>query len=283
MRGGGRQGVDSSASSGAASVGPGDLAPGRRGRLGSRRPAFAPNPLGGAGAEVPRGGPAHPLPLLLAFAALSLAVGFAWTWPRLLAASAAVLLWLLWPAPSRRPWRGLLFFLPMILLVPLLHGLQWRGFAGGLPWTWESAALLRGTQSALRLALWILVSARALERLGGSACMIRLPRNRRLARFFLAPVLALACLELSLREAWLLERAWRARGGLEGRNWRAAHWPSLILPLFRNLLARADGLAESLELRRFPSLWAGEALRLPGLGDILPLVPVLVLLIWLWP
>jgi hypothetical protein len=60
-------------------------------------------------------------------------------------------------------------------------------------------------------------------------------------------------LELALRESWLLERAWRARAG-KGRR---PHWPALILPLFRNLLARSETLSESLALRRFPQRWAG--------------------------
>ncbi len=108
------------------------------------------------------------------------------------------------------------------------------------PWYFGPDGLRWGLTGAARMGLWILVSARCLESLHPAALLARLPRDRRWARRLLVPLLAFSFLDLMIREAWLLERAWRARGGAgaSGGLGRAAHWPSLILPLFRNLLAR---------------------------------------------
>ncbi len=250
-----------------------------------KRGAFPPSPLP---ALLP-GGAAHPGWALLAFALLSLAVGLAWTPLQLLPALLGTLCYLLRPLPVFRAYRAVLVFLPLLLLLPLIHLLDWVGFAaeGSIPWRIEPAGFGRGLQMSLRLGLWILISARSIERLHPAALLARLPRRPRLARLMLAPMLALSWLELILREAWLLERAWRARGGLSGADGRrrlpGAHWPSLLLPLFRNVMARADTLAEALEIRRFPERWAG-APRLPRTGaDLLPpLGALIVLLLTLW-
>jgi energy-coupling factor transporter transmembrane protein EcfT len=244
-----------------------------------KRSAFPPSPLP---AELP-GRAAHPGWTLLAFALLSLAVGLAWTPRQLLPALLGSLLYLVLPLPAFRAYRAVLAFLPLLLLLPLFHLLDWVGFAaeGVLPWRIEAAGLARGLQLSLRLGLWILISARSIERLHPAALLARLPRRPRLARMMLAPLLALSWLELILREAWLLERAWRARGGV--RRLSGAHWPSLLLPLFRNVMARADILAEALEIRRFPERWAGAPSRERGAADLLPpLGALIVLLVTLW-
>ena len=229
--------------------------------MSDRRAAFAPSPL----PPLPAGGAANPAPPLISFAALSISVGLAWTTGRLAACALAVGFYLIWPSPSARPLRILLRFLPLLLLVPLLSLFAWRGFDGQLrsPWLFLPDALPRGLAGAARMGLWILVSARCLESLHPAALLARLPRSARWARRLLVPLLAFSFLDLMIREAWLLERAWRARGGAGrvGGGRLAAHWPSLILPLFRNLLARADTLAEALELRRFPDRWAGAPAR----------------------
>jgi len=227
------------------------------------RPVFPPSPLPAAG----RAAPAHPGPALAAFLGASLAVGLAWTPGALAAAAAGVLLLLLLPAPSAFAWRALARFAPLLVLVPLLHALDWRGF-GAWPalWQLERAGLRSGALAALRLALWILISERTLERLQPAALLARLPVSPRLARLALAPLLAVGWFELALGEAFLLERAWRARGG----GGRLAHWPALLLPLFRNLLARGDALADSLALRRFPERWAGAPRPLPAPRELLP-------------
>ncbi len=234
-----------------------------------RRRVFPPSPLP---TLLPIGS-AHPLPVLGAFLLLSLGVGLAWTPRQLLPAIAGVLLLLLLPAPGGAAWRALARFAPLLVLVPLLHGLAWRGFAAGpLPWRFDVGGLERGLLAALRLGLWILVSMRTLERLHPAALLARLPASPRLARLWLAPLLALSWLELAYREAFLLERAWRARGGGGGRGPVAAQWPALLLPLFRNLLARGDALADSLTLRRFPERWAGSPRPAPAPGELLPLL-----------
>lgn len=232
-------------------------------RFARRRPVFPPSPLPALQpARVP-----HPAPVLAAFLSASLAVGLAWSGPALAAAAAGALLLVLLPRPGLLAWRGLARFAPLVLLVVLLQGLDWQGFAAWPAlWQLERAGFGRGLQAALRLALWILISARTLERLHPAALLARLPASPRAARLALAPLLAVGWLELALGEAFLLERAWRARGG----GGRLAHWPSLLLPLFRNLLARGDALADSLALRRFPARWAGAPRPLPGPGELLP-------------
>ncbi|MCP4546163.1 MAG: hypothetical protein GY835_06830 [bacterium] len=242
-----------------------------------RRSAFAPTPYT-AEADASN---AHPAFLILTFCAVSLSIGFAWTPDKLLVVTIGVGLFLGWPAPNLRPLKVLLGFLPLLLLVPLMHCLVWRGFGEGLPWRWEPTRVTLGLTAAARLALWILISARAIGRLHPAACLARLPRNNRFARLMLAPMLALSCLSLMVREAFLLERAWRARGGMRGRNLRAAHWPSLLLPLFRNLLARSESMADSLQVRGFPERWAGSPLAPPRAGDILPSLMSILLLIWI--
>jgi len=234
-----------------------------------RRQVFPPSPLATA---LPAGS-AHPLPVLAAFLLLSLGVGLAWTPGQLAPAIAGALLLLLLPAPGGAAWRALARFAPLLALVPLLHALDWRGFsAGPLPWRFEAAGLRQGLLVALRLGLWILISMRTLERLHPAALLARLPASPRLARLWLAPLLALGWLELAYREAFLLERAWRARGGAGGRGPAAAQWPALLLPLFRNLLARGDALADSLTLRRFPARWAGAPRPAPAPSELLPLL-----------
>ncbi|MBN2169949.1 MAG: hypothetical protein JW819_01355 [Candidatus Krumholzibacteriota bacterium] len=233
-----------------------------------RRAAFPPLPFP---AELPAAG-AHPALALITFAAASLVVGLAWSPARLALAAAAITVLLAWPRPSRRPLRALLTFAPLLALIPLFHVLPWRGFAGAgrWPWAYDPAAWPRGLLAAARMGLWILLTARTLDRLHPAACLAALPRRPRLARLALAPLLALSLLELSLREAFLLERAWRARGGAGRGRLRAAHWPSLLVPLFRNVLGRADALADSLRLRRFPARWAAPVAAGPGAGDLLP-------------
>lgn len=233
-----------------------------------RRGVFPPSPLPALPPQVN----AHPLPVLGAFVLLSLAIGLAWTPAQLAAAIAGVLLVLLLPAPGGAAWRALARFAPLLALVPLLHGLDWRGFAAGpLPWRVDPQGLERGLLAALRLGLWILISMRTLERLHPAALLARLPASPRLARLWLAPLLAFSWLELAYREAFLIERAWRARGGAGGRGPAAAQWPALLLPLFRNLLARGDALADSLTLRRFPARWAGSPRPAPAPAELLPL------------
>ena len=235
-----------------------------------RRAAFPPLPFP---AELPAAG-AHPGLALVTFAAASLAVGLAWTPPRLALAAALVVLLAVWPRPGRRPLRALLAFAPLLVLIPLFHVLPWRGFAGAWrwPWAYDAGAWPRGLAAAARMGLWLLLTARTLDRLHPAACLASLPRRPRLARMALAPVLALSLLELSLREAFLLERAWRARGGAGQGRLGAAHWPSLLVPLFRGVLGRADTLADSLRLRRFPERWAAPTARAPGAGDLLPAI-----------
>lgn len=243
-----------------------------------KRSAFAPSPLP---AELPARVP-HPGPVLLGFVLLSLALALAGPPAQLLPAGVALAALLLLPRPRVDALRVLLGFLPLLVLLPLLRALDWRGFGDG-PWPWRLAAAgwSQGLQLALRLALWILISALTLTRLHPAALLARLPASPRLARLWLAPLLALSWLSLTLREAWLLERAWRARGGRRG--WRAAHWPSLLLPLFRNLLARGDALADSLTLRRFPDRWAGRARPRPRPVEFLPaLLAAAALLGLLW-
>lgn len=246
-----------------------------------KRSAFPPSPLPALLPERT----AHPGLALLVFAALSLSVGLSWTPKQLLPALIGALVYLFLPFPAFRSWRAATAFAPLLLLLPLFHVLDWVGFAEGsrLPWRYDATGWSRGLQLTLRLSLWILISARSLERLHPAALLSRLPRNPRLARILLAPLLALSWLELVLREAWLLERGWRSRGGASGGRWRGAHWPSLILPLFRNVLARGDTLAEALTLRRFPERWAGAPRRAPGASDLLPALGALaLLLITLW-
>ncbi len=248
-----------------------------------KRSAFPPSPLPALLPERT----AHPGLALSVFVALSLAVGMAWTPRQLLPATAGALIYLFLPSPVFRSWRAPLAFLPLLLLLPLFHVLDWVGPSEGrlMPWRYDATGWSRGLQLTLRLSLWILISARSLERLHPAALLSRLPRNPRLARRLLAPLLALSWLELVLREAWLLERGWRARGGIgaRGGGLRGAHWPSLILPLFRNVLARGDTLAEALTLRRFPERWAGAPRGAPGAGDLLPFVgAVILLLITIW-
>lgn len=247
-----------------------------------RRAAFPPSPLPASLPELT----AHPGLTLAVFALLSLSVGMAWTLRQLLPAVAGCLLWLLWPGPRFSAWPSLRPFLPLLLLVPLFHIMDWVGFAlaDPLPWRYAPEGWGRGLQLALRLGLWILISARSLERLHPAALLARLPRQPRLARRLLAPLLALSWLELSLREAWLLERAWRSRGGAgRGLARRAMHWPSLLLPLFRNLLARGDTLAAALAIRRFPTRWAGAPRQGASLSDLLSALAALaLLLLTLW-
>ncbi len=246
-----------------------------------KRGAFPPSPLP---AELPARA-SHPGWTLLAFALLSLAVGLAWTPRQLLPALLGSLLYLFMPSPAFRAYRSVLAFLPLLVILPLFHLLDWVGFSaeGLLPWRVDSAGLGRGLWISLRLALWILISARSIERLHPAALLARLPRSPRLARMMLAPLLALSWLELILREAWLLERAWRSRGGLGSRRLPGAHWPSLLLPLFRNVMAQADTLAEALEIRRFPDRWAGAPRQMHGATDLLPpLGALIVLLLTLW-
>lgn len=237
----------------------------RRRGLARRRPVFPPSPLPALlPARVP-----HPAPALVAFLASSLAVGLAWSAAALAAAAAGALLLVLVPRPGRLAWRALARFAPLVVLVVLLQALDWRGLsAWPALWQLDRAGLGRGAQAALRLALWILISARTLERLHPAALLARLPASPRGARLALAPLLAVGWLELALGEAFLIERAWRARGG----SGRFAHWPSLLLPLFRNLLARGDALADSLVLRRFPERWAGAPRPRPSPGDLLPVL-----------
>ena len=99
----------------------------------------------------------------------------------------------------------------------------------------------------------------------------------------LVPMLAVSFLGLMTREAFLLERGWQARGGAgrKGRWYLGAHWPSLILPLFRNLMARGDTLAEALELRSFPNRWAGRPAPRVRAGDLIPTLLTLLLLIYM--
>jgi len=231
-----------------------------------RRSAFAPSPYP---LELPALA-AHPGLLLVAFALLSLAIGLAWTPGRLVVAAVGVLALTLWPEPSPRPLRVLAGFVPLLVLVPVFHLLAWRGFGGEarLPWTWDASALSSGFISAARMALWILISARVIGRLHPAAFLARLPARPRLARSAIPMVLALSFLDLLIREAWLLERARRARGLSRGGARRALHWPALLLPLFRNVLARADTLADALVLRRFPERWAGHPLPRASAGDL---------------
>jgi hypothetical protein len=202
----------------------------------------------------------NPLPLMVAFLFLALAVGLSWTWMRLAASSAGVLVFLILPRPSLRALGLLLRFLPLLIIVMLIHVFPWRGFGEGLPWFHDSSGWMRGLLALSRFALWIILSARVLEGIHPAALMSHLPRNPRLARWALVPVMAFGFLDFFLREAFLLEKAWRARGG--SNSLRHSHWPSLLLPLFRGMLSRGDRLAESLALRSFPRRWAGgEKLR----------------------
>ena len=222
-----------------------------------KRSAFPPSPFPGD----LRGEPEHPLPPFLAFLLLSAAIGLSADPAALGACALGVLFLVLWPRPSLRPLQGLLAFAPLLLAIPFFHLLDWRGFQGSwrLPWVLQMNALGRGLLAAGRMGLWILLAARTLDHLHPAALMARLPSRSRWARRCLAPVLALSWLDLMIREAWLLERAWRARGG----SWRWAALPALLVPLFRNLLARSETLAESLSLRRFPERWAASpAIRL---------------------
>ncbi len=196
----------------------------------------------------------HPLPILAAFLLLALAVGLSWTWDRLALSATGVLLFLLLPRPSTRPWLLLARFAPLLALVMLIHIFSWRGFGEGAPWRYDAGGWLRGLLALSRFAFWILLSARVLESLHPAALMSRLPRNPKLARWALVPVMAISFLDFFLREAFLLEKAWRARGG---DTLRKAHWPALLLPLFRGMFARGETLAEALAVRGFPEGWAG--------------------------
>ncbi len=229
------------------------------------------------------GGAEHPLPLMAAFLLLALAVGLSWTWLRLAASGAGVLIFLFLPRPSSRPWTLILRFSPLLIIVMLIHVFPWRGFGEGLPWTHDSTGWTRGLLALSRFALWILLSARVLEGLHPAALMARLPKNPHLARWALVPVMAFGFLDFFLREAFLLEKAWRARGGVSGL--RKSHWPSLLLPLFRGMLARGDTLAESLALRRFPERWAGGA-KLPWRVSSLArfgIAALVLVLVWTEP
>jgi len=217
-----------------------------------RRSPFPATPF----SSLPEGGAEHPLPMLLAFLMLALAVGFSWTWSRLAVAAAGAIVFLLLPRPGGRPWRLLLGFSPLLVVVFILHLFPWRGFAAGFPFAFDGTAWPRGLMAFSRFGLWILLSARALEGLHPAALMARLPSKAVLARWALVPVMAFGFLDLFLREAFHLEKAWRSRGGARG-GLRAAAWPALLLPLFRGMITRADTLAESLAIRRFPERWAG--------------------------
>jgi energy-coupling factor transporter transmembrane protein EcfT len=243
------------------------------------RPVFPPSPFSLQGAEVT----VHPVVLITGFAALSLAIGFAWTPDRLPPVAAGVAIWLLLPRPAWRPLLVSLRFLPLLLLVPLLHCVIWQGWQGGSPLGWDSSRWTTGLMASVKIAMWILVSARALDRLHPADLLARLPRHPRLARVMLVPMLAVSFLGLMTREAFLLERSWQARGGAgrKGRWYLGAHWPSLILPLFRNLMARGDTLAEALELRSFPNRWAGRPAPRVRVGDLIPTLLTLLLLIYM--
>jgi energy-coupling factor transporter transmembrane protein EcfT len=224
----------------------------------------------------------HPLPLMAAFLLLALAVGISWTWDRLTLSAIGVLFFLLLPRPSARPFLLLARFTPLLILVMLIHAFPWRGFEGGIPWRYDAGGWLRGLLALSRFAFWILLSARALESLHPAALMSRLPSNPRLARWALVPVMAFSFLDFFLREAFLLEKAWRARGGASGRSSKRAHWPALLLPLFRGMLARGETLAEALAVRRFPERWAGGA-KLPWRGASLArLAAAAIVLILVW-
>jgi energy-coupling factor transporter transmembrane protein EcfT len=223
--------------------------------------------------------------LFLGFAALSLSLGLVYSPAPLAMVAGAILLYLCWPAPSARPLRQLLLFAPLLALLPLLHALSWRGLEGAWrwPWTLVPGGWIRGLLAAARLALWILLAARILDRLRPADLMARLPRRPALARLLLSGLLAFSWLELIHREAWLLERAWRARlRGGEGPA-RIAVWPRLMLPLFRNLIARGDQLADSLAMRRFPLRWAGRPQPALDWRDAPPAALALAVLAWsLW-
>ncbi len=224
----------------------------------------------------------HPLPLMCAFLLLAVAVGISWTWDRLALSAMGVLFFLLLPRPSARPFLLLARFTPLLILVMLIHAFPWRGFEGGIPWRYDAGGWLRGLLALSRFAFWILLSARALEGLHPAALMSRLPANPRLARWALVPVMAFSFLDFFLREAFLLEKAWRARGGASGRSSNRAHWPALLLPLFRGMLARGETLAEALAVRRFPERWAGGA-KLPWRGASLArLAAAAIVLILVW-
>jgi len=224
----------------------------------------------------------HPFPLMLAFFLLAIAVGISWTWDRLALSAIGVLFFLILPRPNAGPFFLLARFTPLLILVMLIHAFPWRGFEGGFPWRYDAGGWLRGLLALSRFAFWILLSARALEGLHPAALMSRLPTNPRFARWALVPVMAFSFLDFFLREAFLLEKAWRARGGAFGRRSKRAHWPALLLPLFRSMLARGETLAEALAVRRFPARWAGGA-KLPWRAlSITRLAGAVLFLVLVW-
>ncbi|MDP6419563.1 MAG: energy-coupling factor transporter transmembrane component T [Candidatus Krumholzibacteria bacterium] len=219
-----------------------------------KRPVFPASPFHGVLSGRAESGTA----LFLAFLFFSVSIARAASLGSLGIPALALFLFHLFPSPSFRSLRMLPVFLPLLVLASLFSLLEWTGMSSGvIPWSIRAGAIPQSLLQVSRFLLWILLVSRCLELFSPLSLMSRLPRGRRWARLALMPILAFSFLDLFFAEAHSLRSAWLARGG----GGRKAHWPSLLLPLFRGMLSRAEQLSESLAMRRFPDSWAGSSLR----------------------